>query len=160
MQKRGKLKDDGSLPCPTCVTNFNHPYPTCVRPRHRGPLYPPGDNQTCRFLHIAYATVVPKLHCPHIGKSGGGACVKQVTGTQGHVHVARGTTAGSRAGKAGSFHPASRVGARLAIRVQKLVTYRIQAVIGVQTLRVLMTRRVCNALSTVAQLLPKWSPKS
>ncbi len=53
------------------------PAPLTPRPPAASPR-PQGDNQYCRFLHMAYATVVPKLHCPHIGKSGGGACVEQV----------------------------------------------------------------------------------
>lgn len=39
---------------------------------------PQGDNQFCRLVHLPYATVDPHHHCPHIGKSGGGACVNQV----------------------------------------------------------------------------------
>ncbi|EFJ43643.1 hypothetical protein VOLCADRAFT_106746 [Volvox carteri f. nagariensis] len=37
-----------------------------------------GNNQYCRFLHMAYATVEPKVHCPHISKTGGGVCVDPV----------------------------------------------------------------------------------
>ncbi|KAG2491727.1 hypothetical protein HYH03_009890 [Edaphochlamys debaryana] len=36
-----------------------------------------GDNVYCRFLHTAYATVDPKYHCPHIGRTGGGQCVEK-----------------------------------------------------------------------------------
>ncbi len=44
------------------------------------PSTPQGDNQFCRLVHLPYATVDPHHHCPHIGKSGGGACVNQVRG--------------------------------------------------------------------------------
>eukprot|EP01124_Arcella_intermedia_P036023 TRINITY_DN933_c0_g1_i1.p1 TRINITY_DN933_c0_g1~~TRINITY_DN933_c0_g1_i1.p1 ORF type:complete len:262 (+),score=32.29 TRINITY_DN933_c0_g1_i1:47-832(+) len=38
------------------------------------PLYF-SNSLTCRVNHIPMATVDPALHCPHVGPSGGGACV-------------------------------------------------------------------------------------
>lgn len=29
----------------------------------------------CRFVHSAMLPLAPSVHCPHIGPSGGGACV-------------------------------------------------------------------------------------
>ncbi|MCJ1243216.1 hypothetical protein MMC30_000413 [Trapelia coarctata] len=34
-----------------------------------------GDNVVCRTLHILLARLRPAVHCPHVGKTGGGKCV-------------------------------------------------------------------------------------
>lgn len=33
------------------------------------------NNVVCRLIHIQLAQIAPSIHCPHVGKTGGGACV-------------------------------------------------------------------------------------
>lgn len=35
------------------------------------------DNVVCRLIHLQLAQIAPELHCPHLGKTGGGACTNK-----------------------------------------------------------------------------------
>jgi hypothetical protein len=45
--------------------------------------YDRGDqnNVICRLIHIQLAQIAPALHCPHLGKTGGGACTDKTADT-------------------------------------------------------------------------------
>ncbi len=38
--------------------------------------YDRGDqgNVVCRLIHIKFVPLLPSVHCPHVGPTGGGAC--------------------------------------------------------------------------------------
>ncbi|CAF5108951.1 unnamed protein product, partial [Rotaria sp. Silwood1] len=31
-------------------------------------------NVICRFIHTYFVPLLPSIHCPHVGSTGGGAC--------------------------------------------------------------------------------------
>ncbi|CAF0970629.1 unnamed protein product [Didymodactylos carnosus] len=37
------------------------------------------DSVTCRTIHIKLASISPDIHCPHVGKTGGGACTNKTS---------------------------------------------------------------------------------
>ena len=39
------------------------------------------DNVVCRLIHLQLAQIAPAIHCPHLGKTGGGACTDKTANT-------------------------------------------------------------------------------
>ena len=39
------------------------------------------NNVICRVVHLLLAQISPTLHCPHLGKTGGGACTNKTADT-------------------------------------------------------------------------------
>ncbi|CAF1422289.1 unnamed protein product [Adineta ricciae] len=37
------------------------------------------NNVVCRLIHIQLAAIAPAIHCPHVGKTGGGACTNKTS---------------------------------------------------------------------------------
>ena len=35
------------------------------------------NSVVCRLAHLRYAAILPNVHCPHLGRSGGKACTKK-----------------------------------------------------------------------------------
>ena len=35
------------------------------------------DNVVCRLIHVELPQISPRVHCPHLGKTGGGACTNK-----------------------------------------------------------------------------------
>jgi hypothetical protein len=54
-----------------CVNHFMNVYPTGTMDN----LWFNGNSVACRYYHLILALIVPEMHCPHVGKTGGGKCI-------------------------------------------------------------------------------------
>ena len=54
-----------------CINHFVNIYP----PGSMDNLWFNGYSVACRYYHLILAYIVPQMHCPHVGKTGGGKCI-------------------------------------------------------------------------------------